>query len=735
MSKCVECHGAHGEGGTKHKEPLAGTRSLAQLTDYIGKSMPEEDPGTLSKSDAEAVAAFVYNTFYSAIAQQRNAPARIELARITVKQYRNAMTDLIGSFRGGPEQRSEHGLKAEYFDGRHFDDMRRVLERVDPQVDFDFAEESPIPGKIGPKEFAIRWRGSVRAEETGDYEFILRTDHAGRLWLNDDRHALIDAWVKSGDDTEHRATAYLIAGRAYPLRLEFAKATQGVEKKKGKPVDPPKPPPKARIALWWKRPTGIAEAIPARNLSPAWSPEAFVCATPFPPDDRSYGWERGASVSKEWDNATTDAALETAEYIEHNLQSLSGAPDDAGNRQERLKEFCHKFAERAVRRPLWPEQTRVLIDKQFAAAKDPETAVRRVVLATLKSPWFLYRELSGGADGYDVAARLSFGLWDSLPDQQLLSAAAGKQLSKPEQVAAQAERMIADPRAKTKLRQFLLTWVKADQAGELSKDGGKFPGFDAAVAADLRTSLELFFDDVLESDGADFRQLLLADYTLMNGRLAKFYNVDLKPDADFTKVKFDADQRAGVLTHPFLMSNFAHYKESSPILRGVFLARGVLSLSLRPPPEAIAPLAPELQPNLTTRERVAMQTKAETCMMCHGIINPLGFTLEHFDAVGRYRGEDNGKAVDDSGSYLTRSGKRVTVHGAHELAEFLVHSDEAQSAFVEQLFHYLVQQPVQAYGPNTLEELRKSFAAKQYNIRKLAVEIMAASALKPRNAP
>ncbi len=292
--------------------------------------------------------------------------------------------------------------------------------------------------------------------------------------------------------------------------------------------------------------------------------------------------------------------------------------------------------------------------------------------------------------------------------------------------------MIADPRAKNKLRQFLLTWVKADQAGELSKDGAKFPGFDAPLAADLRTSLELFFDDVLDSDGADFRQLLLADTTYLNGRLAKFYGADLKPDADFTKVKFEAERRAGVLTHPFLMSNFAHYKESSPILRGVFLARGVLALSLRPPPEAIAPLAPELQPSLTTRERVALQTKAETCMACHGIINPLGYTLEHFDAVGRYRGDDNGKPVDPVGSYQTRAGKTVAVHGARELAQFLVNSDEAQSAFVEQLFHMLVQQPVRAYGPKVLEDLRQSFQAKDFNIRKLAVEIMATSALKPR---
>jgi hypothetical protein len=114
-------------------------------------------------------------------------------------------------------------------------------------------------------------------------------------------------------------------------------------------------------------------------------------------------------------------------------------------------------------------------------------------------------------------------------------------------------------------------------------------------------------------------------------------------------------------------------------------------------------------------------------MVCHGIINPLGFTLEHFDAVGRYREKDNDKAVDSTGSYRTRSGEETTVKNAHELAEFLIKSDEAQSAFVEQMFHALVQQPVQAYGTSKLDELRHTFAADGFNIRKLAVAIMTAS--------
>ncbi len=190
--------------------------------------------------------------------------------------------------------------------------------------------------------------------------------------------------------------------------------------------------------------------------------------------------------------------------------------------------------------------------------------------------------------------------------------------------------------------------------------------------------------------------------------------------------------RAGVLTHPYLMARLAHHHESSPIHRGIFVVRGILGRFLRPPPEAVAPLPVELHPTLTTRERVTLQTDAANCMTCHGVINPLGFTLENYDAVGRYRDADRGKPIDATGSYRTRGGETTTVNGCRELSAFLAASPEARASFVEQLFHHLVQQSVQAYGATRLEELTKSFTAHECNIRQLAVDVMIASALKGR---
>jgi mono/diheme cytochrome c family protein len=174
-TKCAACHGPQGEGTKKHKARLEGSRTAAQLVDLIRKTMPEDDPGTLSSSEAQLVAGYVYNSMYSETARQRNRPARIELARLTVRQYRQTVADLIGSFREPIKWNDKQGLKAEYFRGRKLDSSGRVLERVDPQVKFDFGTDAPMLVKVEAHEFSIIWNGSVLAPETGDYEFIVRT--------------------------------------------------------------------------------------------------------------------------------------------------------------------------------------------------------------------------------------------------------------------------------------------------------------------------------------------------------------------------------------------------------------------------------------------------------------------------------------------------------------------------------------------------------------------------------
>lgn len=722
-AKCVSCHGQNGAGiKGKYNKALSGDLTPNQLAKVIEETMPKEDPGSLSEADAFAVSSYIHELFYSSIARERNRPARIELSRLTVKQYRNSMMDLIGSFRPTAVSSDKtKGIRGEYFKTRNFNKEDLAQSRIDAEVDFDFKEESPILGKMEPGEFTLRWTGAILAPETGYYEFVIHASHAVRLWVNDNNTPLIDAWVKSGKDTEYKGSIYLVAGRSYSLRLEFTKAKQGVnDNKKPKVVQP------AFVKLLWKKPGGPVEICPGEYLSSATLPEMFVSSTPFPPDDGSLGWERGVTVSKEWDQATTEGALEAAKYIASKLPEFAKTKDGDAQRIEKTEEFLKKFVTKAFRRNLQTSENEI-IKKVLKEFKDPQDGVLRVLVWVLKSPNFLYRN---EGQGDSVASQLSYTLWDSIPDQQLLDAEASGKLKNPEGLNREIDRMLLDARAHEKIRGFFHDILLLNQSHELNKDASRFPGFDPKLESDLRISLDKTIDQIFWEKESNYQRLFLEQDLFMNERIAKFYQQKPASKNGFEKVSFDAGQRAGIITHPYMLSMLSYSAESSPIHRGVFLARSLLGVTLKPPPEAAAPLAASLHPSLNTRERVALQTKGGACMTCHGTINSLGFTLERFDAVGRLREKDNSKPIDSNGWYVARDGKKVALENAQSLGLYLANSPDAHRAFTEQMFHHMLKQPTRAYGAETLDQLTLYFEKNSLNMRQLAAEMarMACSA-------
>ena len=719
--RCIECHGKQGGGTSDYKKPLRGSLALGQLQALIRKTMPEDDPGSLSQSDAAAVAKYVHEFYFT----PKSKNVRIEMSRLTVPQYRQSVADLIGSFRPQTKWTAERGAKVTFYKSRRVDSRSKVGERIDEVIDVNFGTKAPLPDKkMDPLEFSILWEGSFLAPETGEYEFLVKTEHSFKLWVNDRKEPLIDAYVKSGDDMEFQATLFLIEGRLYPFRLEFSKANQGVNNKKNNDKFTPK---SAYVSLSWKRPHSATEPIPNQYLFPMRTSESFVCTTPFPPDDRSYGWERGTSVSKAWDEATTDAALETVDYISSHLQELAGYRDKDPNKLNRLKEFCLSFAERAFRRPLSNELKEIYIEKQFREAKFPEQAVKRVVLLVLKSPRFLYLPV-GKPDSFAVAARMSLAIWNSIPDDTLFEEARKNALTTESQIQKQLHRMMDDSRAKIRMRDFLLTWLQLKQQHDIEKDPKVFPKFSVELLRDMQSSLELFLDSVVLSEKADYRELLLAETIPLNQTLAQYYGVKSEKK-QFVSLELDKEKRSGVLTHPYLLTRLAHANDTSPIFRGVFVAKGLLGVGLKPPPDAVTPVPASLHPSLTTRERVILQTKAMNCMICHEIINELGFPLEQFDAVGRFRTQDRTKPVDSSGKFVDRTGKRTEFRTAKELGRYIANSPEAHEAFVEKMFHHLIQQPVLAYGETTLKNLTHEFQNRQFNIRELAAAVIVKAAL------
>ena len=727
-SRCAECHGRRGEGNPeKQATSLMGGLSVVELNRFIVESMPPEPRPKCSPDEAKQIAEFIFAEFYS-----KGPPVpRIELSHLTARQYRYAIADLMTSFRGGTGPwDDQRGLKGSYNTTSPNGEGSHAMERLDPEIQFNFEKSSPDPDKINPREFSMIWSGSIRAPLSGEYEFIIRSGNSVQLWINNRVDPLIDAWVKSGDTHEYRGRVQLLAGHGYPVMLTFTKSGQGVmkspEEKAKQEITP------AAITLAWI-PPGQSEQVVSRDyLSPHHFPESYFVSTPFPPDDRSTGFERGSSVSKEWERATTEAAIEVADYVVLRLNDLSGGAQPGPEYETRLREFCRQFVRRAFRRPLSAEEQSLYVDRQFEGVTDPEIAVHRVVLFALKSPRFLYHGIGDTpGDAFGKAARLAFALWDAPPDTTLLNAAAEGKLSNREELMHQADRMSRHPLCRFKLREFFWQWMKLDQVREMEKSNELFPGFDSTVSQDLRMSLELFLNEVIASDNSDFRQLLLADSIYLNGRLSKFYGGSLPETAGFQRVSLDAEHRAGMLTHPYLMSFLADASTTSPIRRGVFVARGVLGRPLLPPPDAFSPLAPSLHPDLNTRERVLLQTQAKSCQSCHALINPLGFPFERFDAIGRLRSEDNGRSVDATGRYSSRAGVTTEFTSARALAIYLSESDEVHAALVDKLFYFSVQQPIRAFGEDSSANLKAAFVGSQLHLRKLIMEIGITAALGP----
>lgn len=747
---CAKCHGAKGEGvADKHDDPLYGERSLASLTKLIDKTMPEDEADKLDAEGSAKVAEYIYNAFYSPAARERNHPPRIDLVRLTNRQYRESVADLIGSFVEQLPQGAGTGLRGEYFESEGMNKKKSPkLEREDKALDFDFGEGPPVPG-CSAEQFSIAWQGSLLAPDTGFYEFRSRTPNGVRFYLNRDfrdgdknsrddsdarrQPALIEDWVSSGDNVrETSVRVFLLGGRSYPLRLDYFK----FKEKHGS------------IRLEWKAPHGVWEVLRAPHISPARAAHVTVVSTAFPPDDGSLGYERGSAVSKSWHEVTTKAAIETANEVVDRLRLLAGLrdngprggrrrdgppppepPDDASQTIGKLKDFGHKLAERAFRRALTEDEKAFFVDRHFAEGIAPEVAIKRVVLLVLKSPRFLYPETGGHPNDSTTATRLALHLWDSLPDAALLEAAQKGELHTPDQVRSHATRMMNDPRAKAKLREFFHQWLSIEEAAEINKDRKAYPDFDEALVADLRTSLEAFVDEVVWSEKSDYRQLLLADHLVLNPRLAKFFGAAAPAEDKFEPVKFDPAQRAGIFTHPYLLAAFAHQKSTSPIKRGVFLTRNIMGRFLKPPPMAIPFADEKFDPSLTTREKVTELTKNANCMTCHATINPLGFSLENYDAVGRWRTTEENKPINPVTEYTTAEGEVIQLHGARDLARHAAENYDAQRGFVRQMFQHAVKQPPAAYGPDTLAHLHESFAKSGFHIRSLLVDTATTAAL------
>ena len=438
------------------------------------------------------------------------------------------------------------------------------------------------------------------------------------------------------------------------------------------------------------------------------------------------------------------AAAATADLAK--LMPAGCAAPAAGADQGCIARFVEQFGLRAFRRPLAPAEITAMT-ALYAKLRGAEVgaswteAVHDLLLAFLQSPEFLYRwELNGAPikDGhlikfgpYEVASRLSYFLWGTMPDDQLFAAAKANALDRPELVAAQAQRMLADERARDSLRDFHLQWLGIYGVDEIEK-GEIYKTYSPDVARAMLAETGAFIDATLFGPAATgkLEALFTSSTSYLNGPLATHYGVPGVTGDMFRKVDLNPQQRAGILTQGAFLARHSKEVESFPIIRGVYVLNQILCQDI-PEPMIELPPAPEQKTGTTTRKLYEDFTAAPACQVCHAKINGVGFAFENYDATGGWRDREEGQVVDASGALDLASG-RLAYKNAVEMVKAMARTPEVRECVARNWMRYLLRRDERDDEKGSLKAVLDAFGSSQYDLRALIVGLTRTRAFSHR---
>lgn len=407
-----------------------------------------------------------------------------------------------------------------------------------------------------------------------------------------------------------------------------------------------------------------------------------------------------------------------------------------------LPTFVADLGRRAFRRPLDPAE--ITTYASLATDGDPEDGVRLAVQAMLQSPYFLYHlELSlpepDGADAvvelgsYELASRLSFFLWDSVPDGALMDAAEAGTLDEAAGLRAEAERLLADPRAREAVAAFHEQWLGLDHLETITKDESVYPAFDDELREAMRNETRRFTAAVVLAGDGRLETLLTAPFSYLEGPLFELYGVAPTGAGVGEPVALPEGERAGLLTQASFLAAHAHTNQSGPIQRGATVRTNLLCTPPPPPPPDINVVPPDPDPNATTREIFEMHTADPTCAGCHVLIDGIGLGFEGYDGIGAFREEQNGLPVDQSGS-LVGTDVDGDFDGVVELAHMLAESQQVRQCVTRQWFRFAFGRVEGEADECTLEVLDYSFEESGHDVRALLLAIIESDAFRYRQA-
>ena len=374
-----------------------------------------------------------------------------------------------------------------------------------------------------------------------------------------------------------------------------------------------------------------------------------------------------------------------------------------------------------------------------------DAGIENALVAVLASPKFLFRveRMPGGAqpgtayrlNDLELASRLSFFLWSEGPDETLLDLAVANQLHDPQVLAAQVRRMLADPRAGALVTHFAFQWLKVDDMDRINPDPATYPAFDEDLRAAFKKEMELFLGSVLLQDH-DVLELLDANYTFVNGRLALHYGVPDVLGSDFRRVILPDSRRWGLLGKGAILMGTSYANRTAPVLRGAWVLESVTGTPPHAPPPAIPALienVPGARP-ATVRERMERHRSQPSCNSCHGIMDPMGLSLENFDAVGQWRTKDY-----DTGTRIDASGKMADgtpVTGPDDLRKaLLAHPQQFVQTLTRNLMAYALGRTLDYHDMPTVRRIVRAAAADHDRFSAILLGIVASPAFQMKEMP
>jgi len=399
-----------------------------------------------------------------------------------------------------------------------------------------------------------------------------------------------------------------------------------------------------------------------------------------------------------------------------------------------VEQIVARLARRAYRRPPTQREVDALMrvaDLGTSSGQSAEHGVQLAIQALLVSPNFLFRierdpdprnrTLVHRLSPFELASRISYFLWSSMPDDELLAVAESGRLTDSQVLAAQVDRMLADPRASEFAANFAGQWLETRNLDSVKPDPDLFKEWTPQLREAMKTETTMFFDYVLR-ENRPITDFLNASYTFLNERLAAHYGIPGVSGAEFRRVELTTDRRGGVLSHAGVLTVSSYPTRTSAVIRGKYVLQNILGIPPAPPPDDVPPLSDSAgDGKRSMREQLTVHRSNPTCAACHRNMDPLGFGLENYDAIGRWRDADGVFPIDASGTLP--DGQRFATPG--EMRTLLVSQlPQFSRTLTSRMLTYALRRSIQPYDRSAVESIQRAVAADGYRLRTMVHQIV-----------